>query len=233
MTRRVAYRVIADATERGFDQAFRLYERTFPPGERESLAGFRSWLGCTGFHEPAPYNFMMVMERGSAILGMATMHYVEKLPAAFLGYLAVVPELRGKGLGTSLAERVFREMARIHRRIGRGRFLGIFTELEHLCGQGEARRRRLAFWARLGMRPLHVAWRYPRISRSAKPSRMYLAFRSLAPGRPPFSQDDMCRIVSVLYRRIYHRDASDADLQQVLRSIRKGPGSVGYRAFPE
>jgi GNAT superfamily N-acetyltransferase len=226
---RVSLRIISDAKQRDFEDAYRLYCDAFPPGERESRIRIDAWLGTTGRAEQHPRNFIVIAELQRRVVGMTTIQYVEALGAGLLGYEVVAPAVRGLGIGGCLANHSFKELARTHRALGEGRCLGVFAEIDFMAGGSMQRRRRLIFWERLGLRPLQIAWRYPQLEVGTRPSGMYLGFKPLRPGVPPISRVEMRRIVIGLYDSIYKRRRGDTELSRVLKSIDEGPTEIGFR----
>jgi GNAT superfamily N-acetyltransferase len=222
--------VITDSRQPGFAEAFRLYECSFPPGERDGKKQFEKWFKATKSPESLPYDFLLIARLESKIVGMATMHYIKEIEAGFLGYFVIVPEERDKGIGQALANETFNELVRIHNQEGDGSAcLGIFGEIDHYRANSIIRRKRIIFWQRLGLRPLQVAWRYPQLRSGTKPSAMYLAFKSLRLGVPPFSRDQLQRITREIYARIYKNRRSDKELNLITRSIKLGPKQICYR----
>jgi GNAT superfamily N-acetyltransferase len=224
------FEMISDTLQTGFEDAFRLYEQSFPPGERERKSRFREWLGTTGKVNPAPHDFIEVARKDGKIVAMATMQYMKTIGAGFLGYLVVAPEERGVGIGTALAIRIFRDLERVHRQAnGDRQCFGVFAEIDHYHARSIVRGRRLIFWQRLDLRPLNIAWRYPRLEAGTTPSAMYLAFKPLCPDLLPFSRAEMKMIAQEIYARVYRGRQSDRELKQVLHSIERGPAQIRYR----
>ncbi|MBI5710048.1 MAG: GNAT family N-acetyltransferase [Candidatus Eisenbacteria bacterium] len=230
---RVLFNVVTTTGHPDFEPAFAIYGESFPPGEVEGRREFRSWLRADDHRESPSHDLMITARRGGRVVGMATIQYIEALGAAFLGYLVVAREARGAGVGSSLARRAFQEVLRAHRAVRRGRPLGAFGELEHLHGRSRFHRRRLRFWARLGMRPLQIAWRYPRLEPGTRPSAMYLAFKPMRPGQVPLTRERMSSIVRGIYAEIYPQPRARKVLRRVLLSIEKGPARIDFRDMPE
>lgn len=97
---------------------------------------------------------------GGEIVGYALLFEPEQTPVVWIDYLAVDPGQRGRGHGSRLFERASR-----HRP---GALCALF-EVEPADGPGAAARReqerRIAFYRRLGARPVTDAYAFPRTGR--------------------------------------------------------------------
>lgn len=200
-----------------FDSAYELYDASFPEGERETREAIAGWLRVRAAESLAPDDYHMLVARGMdrAVEGIALFHYIAEVRCGFLGYLAVAPRQQGRGLGSALFAEV---CAVIERDAGRAPW-GVFSEIDPADPEDPDSLRRLAFWRRLGMHPLDLGWRYPRLHEGAAPLQMHLAFCALDGSSGALSGAEVRRAAIAIYRSVYHRPGDDSDLAAVLEFV--------------
>ena len=225
------YKIITDAKQKEFEEAYAIYKESFPAGELESKSDIKTMLGKNSQPEEYPTCFWIVATNGLEVTGLATMQYLPSLAAAFLGYLVVKKKHREHGLGSTLAIHALKTIKNIHLKLSTKAFLGIFSEIDFLKGKSAIRQKRLMFWNRLGMRPLEVAWRYPQLTSGTKASGVYLAFWPSSEEFVAFSKEQMHNIVDIIYENVYNRRESDVELDLVRSSIAHGPRFITFRTL--
>lgn len=95
-------------SDNGFEQAMAIYEQSLPSNERQSRSVIEDRLNqglCTLFG---------VME-DSAVIGMMVIWIFEDTPFAFLDYLAVHQDYRGKGIGEFCMQKIMEEFAKMNK----------------------------------------------------------------------------------------------------------------------
>lgn len=223
------YKIITDAKQKEFNEAYALYKESFPVGELESKSYIETMLGENGPPEKYPTYFWIIISNDLEVAGLVTVQYLPTLEAAFLGYLVVKMKHRGHGLGSALALYALKTTKDVHFKVSTRAFLGIFSEIDFLKGKSAIRRKRLMFWNRLGMRPLMIAWRYPQLTSGTKASGMYLAFWPSSEEFVAFSKKQMQKIVDTIYENVYKERESDVELELVRGSIAHGPRFIAFR----
>jgi len=126
-----------------------LYESAFPFAERVPVSVLLKFLQ----QKTAGFSMLAALDEGDAFSGMAFYILPEEAGgrAAFLWYLATLPELRGQGLGAWMYRGI---LARLPRGV---EALFFDVEIPDLAPTGEEqqlRRRRIRFYQRLGARLL-------------------------------------------------------------------------------
>src|ERR1041385_2292810 len=92
---------LATVAEPAFPAVFRLYERAFSEGEKESLSSISAALaGRPGSADR--YHVLAARDSSGGIVGGAFFHYVASIDAGFLGYLFVRPAYQHHGIGRLL-----------------------------------------------------------------------------------------------------------------------------------
>ena len=95
-------------SDNGFEQAMAIYEQSLPSNERQSRSVIEDRLNqglCTLFG---------VME-DTSVIGMMVIWIFEDTPFAFLDYLAVHQDYRGKGIGEFCMQKIMEEFAKMNK----------------------------------------------------------------------------------------------------------------------
>ena len=123
-----------------------LYETAFPPEERV----FTSRL-LSGAKQSGKYHMLAAVDGSGGLAGMAFYNEVPEAQAAFLWYLAVAPDLRGKGIGAWLYSAVLQHLDKNDKAM----FLDVeIPEEMRTPAESEMAARRIRFYQRLGGRLL-------------------------------------------------------------------------------
>jgi len=203
---------------------FAMYEREFPLGERESRTAVRHWLHRKARNSlyPNDYHVLVATTRDNRrIVAFAFFHYLADINAGFLGYMAVRPEFRNRGIGSWLFGQVKQRLALDAAERGLDVPDGVFMELEVPTAM-PAVDARLRFWRDLNTLPLQIGWRYPRLQRRSEPATMYLAFSPMRTTARRIPTQRVRKAVVSIYRSVYGKRKANADLRSVLRSIDGG-----------
>lgn len=145
----MTYEAVDAETLHGDGGFWSLYGAAFPASSREPAAVIvRSIEMGVGIALRA--------RDGGRTLGLATAHVLRSPPAVFLVYLAVAPELRGRGVGASL----FREL--VARGTARhGRPVGMVWEIDEGRAEDVGWEKLRRFYERLGGRVLPMPYVQP------------------------------------------------------------------------
>ena len=205
------------AAELESDAAFwRIYALSFPSGEREPAAAILATVkNGAGF---------AVRARAAGVtVGLACAHILHDPHALFLVYLAVTPEMRSGGVGTALFSRAW-DTAALSRAGTAAPCEGAVWEVEipELAPnptEGAQRRRRLAFFGRLGAHLLPQPYLQPAIDGIA-PVPMRLMYRP-APGGSWPDTPKTAALVRAIYFQKYGaiNGITDAALEDLLRRV--------------
>lgn len=109
MPERRRLREILTPGDPAFRKAYRILAATFPPTELVRATEFQRTLRerAAGVWTDLHWH-MIVGERGGRVHGVATGSYLGSLNVGLIGYLAVAPGLRSRGLGPRLRDRLLR-----------------------------------------------------------------------------------------------------------------------------
>jgi GNAT superfamily N-acetyltransferase len=183
----------------GDSSLWALYDSAFPAEERDPRAVITNGLAR---------GVVDVVRAcvGAALFGFAIVHRLQQLPVAFLVYLAVIPEARGRGIGQAL----FHEVER--RSPG-----GVVWEIDvpSLAPNATERRireRRKLFFERLGGTVVSTSYLQPPIN---SPHPVPMLLMASGPARNSAASD----LIDAVYRDKYvDLNGVDAGLVSALRA---------------
>ena len=196
------------------DAAFwQLYDSSFPSTEREPSDVILSTVQ-TGA------GFVVRARVAGITIGLACAHMLRRPPALFLVYLAVAPEWRSHGVGSSLFEQTWTTGAARYVEAGLTPWGCIFeVDTPEAASNQMEQRRRIAFFERLGSCLLPQRYLQPPVDRIA-PVAMHLMFRP-APGISLPDSGAVSQMIRAIYFEKYHaangipREALDDLLRQI------------------
>jgi len=173
-----------------------IYERSFSASEKEPREVIEKSVRLN-----AGMAFRTVLDGNT--VAMATTHILPKIPAVFLVYLAVDPELRGRGAGGKLLEFAHEKGATLA-----PGSLGMVWEAERTEDAASGpdrilREKRLAFFRRHGGCVVSGDYRQPALDGIA-PVPMNLLFRPCEPGQDA-GPDLVQALVRAIYDEKYHK----------------------------
>ena len=195
-----------------------VYEESFPPAQRQDIIGIQEMLS----------NGQMELDEtrdqhGHVLCMTLTEVFSSKpaLPAFLLAcYTAVYPEMRGLGIGS------------IHRRklaalleVEYAGYLGLFSEIESTRDTSvdqaamTIRKRRKAFFLRLGLKEVSVDYRFPSYIKGEEPLQgelLWLPFKS----QSQLDEYDLTAILCRIYIEGYKLSPNDPLIERVISSIR-------------
>jgi GNAT superfamily N-acetyltransferase len=156
-----------------------LYETAFPFAERVPVSVLLAFLKERG----ANFNMLAALDEEQRFAGLAFYMFPVEAGgrAAFLWYLATLPEMRGQGLGAWMYRGI---LARLPREV---EALYYDVEIPELVGAPEAAelaRRRIRFYQRLGARRLDGIRDHMRAAADRPPLELFLMVHPLVDLKP-------------------------------------------------
>jgi GNAT superfamily N-acetyltransferase len=151
------------------------------------------------------------------VLGFAAVFAPPDEHFALLEYLAVDESARGRGIGAGL----FRATVDALHGEGRARMLLVEVEADVAAGddaEREARRRRLAFYRRLGCRRIaDLDYQLPLRTAGIPPAMHLLVHRP--PDDAPVPRADLARALRTVYADVYDQSPDDPRIAQMLARV--------------
>jgi GNAT superfamily N-acetyltransferase len=228
MPKRLTIREVRAAADPAFTAAHQLFRRVFPRAEllpkqeweyamRERAAGL--WTDLA-WH-------MLVAERGRKLLGAASGSYLGNINVGIIGYIAVEPRTRSRGIGPQLRRRLRLAFERDARRV-HGR------PLKALVGEVRLDNPWLRHLVRRdGAVALDFPYYQPSLHRSAKPVPLVLYYQPLGAHRSALPATDVRRLLYTMWRRPYRiaRPLSRPLFRRMLKAL-EGRRTIGQRPLP-
>jgi len=196
----------------GYDDGWvRVYESSFPGGQRQSVAQIRGLL------KAGTMELDETRDHDERVLCMTLTEVFSRSAPKFLlaCYTATQPDLRSLGIGS------------MHRRrlvdLLQGEYpdcLGFFSEIESTREVGlepqvlETRKRRLAFFLRLGVHRLPVDYRFPSYEPGAAPMQGELLWVPF--GAPTLDTPTLLEVLRRIYIEGYGLAPTDPFIEQAL-----------------
>ena len=226
---RVSIREITDPTDPAVRRAYALLKQTFDRGERVAL---REWIGSLeeSSHRLAADTawHLLVAEQGTQVVGLASGTYLGNVNIGVIGYLAMVPEVRSRGIGSRLRARLRARFTRDAQRLAR-------RPLDAIIGEVSSTNR----WLRsLASRPevlvLDFPYFQPRLSEDDEPSPYILYYESLTGPRDRLAVGELRRILYTVWRRVYRiaRPMERPAFRLMLRALAKRRTVGRYKLKP-
>lgn len=218
-------REIVDPGDPALRPAYALLTRTFHRSERVAL---REWIGslrerASGLTSDVAWHLLVAEHRGK-VVGLASGTYLGNVNLGVIGYLAMSPAVRSKGIGTRLRARLRQRFARDAERLAGRPLAAIIGEVSETNP-----------WLRtLSGRPavlvLDFPYYQPRLSDDDDPSPFLLYYESMGAPRTRLAVGELKRILYTVWRRIYRvsRPLDRPAFRLMLRSL-NGRRTVGRR----
>ncbi len=187
---------VQGVTHRLVPEISQLLETTFPDCERESIPDFLADLEANR----GPSLWVMTSHDGY-LIGFARGFVFQASRRGFVVHIALVPESRGKRLGEQLLKRVNEEM-----RTSCEGYEGMYLEVERLedavtDAERESRRKRLAFFDRLGARLVSSELIQPPSQPGQPPVPLNLLFWGETAARDDELLSDFYKGIATIYRK--------------------------------
>jgi GNAT superfamily N-acetyltransferase len=221
----VVIREVASPTDRALGRAHGLLKRTFHRTEMVRLPDWRETLRerAAGLWTDLDWH-LFVAERRGKIVGAAAGSYVGNVNVGLVGYVAVLREVRGQGVGDRLRRGLHRAFVQDARRIHA-------RPLEAVIGEVHADNPWLAHLVR-ERRALALDFPYfqPSLHRRADPVNLVLYVQPTGRARTWLPAEEVRQLVYAVWRRIYRidRPLSRPSFRRMLRALKPGT-RVGAR----
>ncbi len=225
---RVRIREVRQPDDTGLVRAHRLLARVFP---RAELLPVREWRYVLRERQAQVWSdltwHLVLAEWNGRAVGAASGNYLGSLNVGIVGYVAVAPGRRSRGLGPRLRRRLADLFMADARQI-RGR------ALEALVGEVHADNPWLRHLVRReGAVALDFPYRQPALGRSQEAVPLALYYQSLRGQRRSLPASLVRRLLYALWRRAYRvpRPLADPEFRRMLRTIARRR-TVGQRVLP-
>jgi hypothetical protein len=223
----IRIREVQAPDDRALGRAHGLLKRIFP---RAELLPVRDWRETLREREAGLWTdlgwHLLVAQQGRRLVGAASGSYIGNVNVGLVGYVGVIGELRGHGIGERLRRGLRAAIARDAQRI-HGRPLGA------LIGEVHTENRWLAHLVReTGVLALDFPYSQPSLHRTARHVDLVLYYQPLLRRRRSLPTDEVRRLVYTMWRRVYRIDRPLARrlFWRMLRALPPG-GHVGSRSY--
>ena len=188
-----------------------VYETSFPPGQRQGVEDIRAQV------EAGTMELDETRDQDGRIVCMTVTEVFDRVGPKFLlaCYTATPPDLRSLGIGSLHRRRLVDLLEAEH-----PDHLGLFSEIESTREPGldpqtlATRQRRLAFFARLGVRRLPVDYRFPSYHPDAPSLRGELLWVPFA--APALDRDTLRGVLTRIYTEGYGLDPAAPFVSEAL-----------------
>jgi hypothetical protein len=223
MKGRTQIREIQSPHDSALEGAYALLRRTFHSDERVPLSEWRQSLAereSRVWTDIAWHLFVAIRE--GDVIGLASGNYLGNVNIGVIGYLAIEPHIRARGLGGRLRLRLRRAFERDALRVTGRKLLGIIGEV----AADNPWLRKLASHPRV--LPLDFLYFQPRLHPKDKPTPFVLYYESIARPRRSIPVAELRRILYTVWRRVYRigRPLERPDFRRMIRSL-EGRRRVG------
>jgi hypothetical protein len=170
---------------------------------------------------------LFVAERGDEVIGFASGNYLGNVNLGIIGYLAIAPGIRARGLGTRLRQRLIRCFEADALRIARKPLAGLIGEVKESN----------PWLSRLARRPgvvlLDFPYLQPRLHLFDRASPFVLYYEAIHRPRRRMPTTELRRVLYTLWRRVYRvsRPLGRPEFRAMLQSL-DGRTSIGARRLP-
>lgn len=227
MKKTTTIRAIVDPGDPALDGAYALLTTAFHRTERVKR---REWVGslregASGLLTDVAWH-LLVAEQDDVVVGLASGTYLGNVNVGVVGYLAIVSDVRGLGIGTRLRRRLRQYFERDARRLSNQKLGAIIGEVSESNPWIRVLQRRE------GVLLLDFTYYQPRLHDDHDASPFLLYYESLQQPRARLPVAELRRILYSIWRRVYRvsRPLDRPGFRSMLRSL-QGRRSVGTRAL--
>lgn len=221
-------REIRSAADPGLGRSHRMLAEVFP---RAELLPRREWRNVLAERAAGVWSdltwHLLIAEAGGRTVGAASGNYLGSLNVGIIGYIAVTPGARSRGLGPRLRRRLAALFAADARAL-RGR------PLDALVGEVHATNPWLHHLVRrTGAVALDLDYRQPALGRGTHAIPLVLYYQPVGRRRRAIPAVTVRRLVYALWRRAYRvaRPLRSATFRRMLADL-TGRRFIGQRALP-
>lgn len=229
-TRRPTIRIreIVEADDPALTRAYKLLSKSFLRHERVSLDSWHASLAerSAGLLTDIAWH-LFVAEQDEDVVGLASGTYLGNVNLGVIGYLAMVPAVRARGIGTRLRARLRRQFERDARQTVDGPLAGVLGEVS----VANPWLRTLA--SRESVLVLNFQYYQPSLYDGDKPSPFAFYYESLLRVRSRVPVAELRRILFTIWRRIYRvsRPLEDPAFLAMMHSLgsRRSIGPLKFK----
>lgn len=170
-----------------------LYETAFPPEERILIGDILKLIKKQEEGQADTHNLLALITGKGELVGMAMYELVPRLSAVYAWYLAIKPELRNRGLGSSFYQMILKDLWEKNYRV-------MIFEVEKpeeasIAAEANLRRRRIEFYRRNGAQQLEGVYYLQSVGDHCPPTPMHLMVHL----REPLSAQQVYEIARDLF----------------------------------
>lgn len=178
-----------------FDQARRIYTSSFPPVETKPVNKVVKLL-----LKDKNYHLFAIVKDGS-VIGISLLYVFKPLRSGLLDYMAIIPEYRGKGVGTELFRRTLNRFKRMCPD-SIGLFLEVQKEDVEDLAERRTRKNRIIFYRRLGAKKVgNLDYLLPP-QHGTKPEEMHLMIVPSVEVKS-LSKEYLLDLIKTIYIKVY------------------------------
>jgi GNAT superfamily N-acetyltransferase len=205
----VVDRVKASSDPR-FEELVAIYREALPSSERKPSTQLAAMIEKPGY-------VFSILLLADAVVGFAISVCFERSGACLIEYMAIAGDLRGRGLGKTLFNRVT-ELPEI-----RDRYLLLEVESERTPSDDHLERvGRKLFYRKLGCRQIEgLEYVMPAVSSSTPPAMDIMVRRQDLPG--DISKDLLRTWLEDIYVSVYSKSATDPRIDKMLENLPERP----------
>lgn len=224
---RTRIREVVKPDDPALPRAYALLKDTFSRNERVSQ---REWHDSLEERASNVWTdvawHLLVAERGKDVVGVASGNYLGNINLGIVGYLATVPHVRVRGLGTRLRHALINRFEDDAVRIARKPLAGLIGEVKESNPW-------LGRLARRGVLLLDFPYLQPRLRFFDRASPFVLYYEAVHQPRSRIPAAELRRVLYTLWRRVYRisRPLSRPEFRAMLKSL-DGKRSIGARRLP-
>jgi hypothetical protein len=222
---RTIVREIRSASDPAFRAAYSILRAAFPKAEMSPL---RDWINALREREhDLPLDFqwhLLVAQRGSTVVAAASGTYLGNVNVGVIGYVAVRPDARVRGLGPRIRRALRRAFDRDAMQISGG-------PLEAIVGEVQATNRWLhTLVNREGAIALDFDYVQPSLQRDLRAVPLVFYYQPLRKPMRSLPTPYLRRLLYTIWRRAYRvaRPLSRPEFRRMLRSL-EGRARIGAR----
>ena len=226
---RITIRAVKNAGDPAFRRAHRLLSRAFPTLEMLPISDWEDAMEERAERLWTDIDWhVLVAERGTSLVGAASGSYVGTVNVGIIGYIAVDPGARSRGIGLRLRRHLLRAFERDARRIARRQLRAVVGEvrsdnpwLRHLVTHE-------------GAIALDFPYYQPALGVKRTPVPLVLYYQPLDGPKSSVSVSELRRLLYTMWRRPYRiaRPLTRPMFRRMLKSL-EGRRRVGQRELSQ
>jgi ribosomal protein S18 acetylase RimI-like enzyme len=208
------------AERKTIDAVAGIYHSAFANDERVPFESLRAWLARTGEANPSMIGAFVL---GRKVIGMGSVVFFRSYRIGYLPYLAIRNGLRGGGYGSALVTGLFEWVRERALETTGQEALLVFWDVrdpDEVSDEAEKviRRRRIAFYRRLGGEVLPIEYTYPPVS-PGQPSVRSLLMARTFPAGIPLSRKDALDVARLAVVEVDGEDLGGEHMAAALASV--------------